>query len=269
MFSVGCAEGRSVAHYARPADALVILDFGRPMHRWGHYGASLFGRRFHPTYRIRGAAQAYARGYVHCSRRRPRAHLRLGIGTSNYGPGVTRRHGRAWATMVNMANGWLQRRGLSSRVDIVGASDIELSWNRPAVSRRWVRGYDAMALWPYYDYGDAAGCPPKGNCYGRWTLEDVWYVAWGAHSAWPLPEIYTKSGISARQWFHLSLYSHQRHGSPMAFVGVMSERGSCRHFPRWCRGLNNSPFRAWKQLHHLVNSDQRTAQPIRWSTDIR
>ena len=63
--------------------------------------------------------------------------------------------------MVNRANDWLAQEGHAHLVEFAGANDIELGWNGPRVSKAWVRGYDSVAEWPYYDYGDAAGCPPR------------------------------------------------------------------------------------------------------------
>jgi hypothetical protein len=194
--------------------------------------------------------------------------LTIGIGTSNFGPGVSFRHGRAWAEMVNQANEWAAATGLSSAVRFAGANDIELSWAGPKTTRRWVRGYDSVGRWPYYDYGDAADCPPRGSCQGAWTQEDVWYVAWGARTAIPLPQVYTPNGVMAEQWYRLSLYSYRVHGSPMVIAGVLSQRKACRQSTDPCRGMNNTPARAWLQLHRALNRDRRTAQPLNWSTDI-
>jgi hypothetical protein len=264
---MGCSFGRGATQGTQPTDALVVLAMGRPRHKWGLYGTSLFGRGFASTGRIRDAGLAFAAGFRQCSGTH-HSTLRIALGTSNYGKGVTGAHGRAWARMVNSANRVLARRGWSNRIDIVGASDIELTWNGPVRTRDWVRGYDSANEWPYYDFGDAAGCPPYGWCYGAWTMEDVWYVAWGAPPAIPLPEIYTRSGSSAKQWYRIGLYSAQRHGSRMAFAGVMSQRKACRQSKDPCHGMNNSPAKAWRQLSNLLNSRHETAQRLRFTTDI-
>lgn len=265
---LGCVEGGAARRRPRLRDLLVVLAFGRPTHRAHGFGASLFGEGPAPLSRIRAAAQAYARAFVRCS---PKAstHLRLAIGTSNFGPSVGYHHGRAWALMVNRANAWLARRGLAGRVTIAGAIDIELAWNGPRTTRAWVRGYDSAARWPFYNFGAMESCPPVGDCWGAWTLEDVWFVSWGARSAWPLPQVYTPNGSMAAQWFTLARYSLRRHRSPMRFAGVMTQRGACRQSHESCRGMDNRPHRAWRQLQRLVNSDRRTAQRIRWVTDIR
>ena len=103
---------------------------------------------------------------------------------------------------------------------------------------------------------------------GAWSLEDLWYVAWGARSARPLPQIYTPNGVMAEQWYRLSLYSYRVHGAPIQIAGVLSQRTACRQSKDSCRGMNNTPARAWAQLNRALNRDKRTAQPLHWSTDI-
>jgi hypothetical protein len=273
LLRLGCAEGRRLRRSTDPRGVIVILDFGRPTRkgrgRGAAWGASLFQKGFHSTSVIRRAAQAYGEGAWRCmGGTKATTQLTIGIGTSNFGPGVTSRHGRAWAEMVNEANEWAEETGLFSAVRFAGANDIELSWAGPKTTKAWVRGYDSVARWPYYDYGDAAACPPRGNCQGAWTQEDVWYVAWGARTAIPLPQVYTPNGVMAEQWYRLSLYSYRVHGSPMVIAGVLSQRTACRQSTDSCRGMNNSPSRAWHQLHRALNRDRRTAQPLHWSTDI-
>jgi hypothetical protein len=265
---MGCKFGRGVNAGSQPTDALVVMAFGRPMLRRGSYGASLFGAHFATTSEIRNAGVAFAQGYHRCVRHKNSVSIRVVLGTSNYGSRVSFGHGRAWAGMVNVANRNMEERGWEEHIDFAGGSDIELSWNGPKTTRAWVRGYDSVNLWPYYDFGDASDCPPYGQCYGAWTMEDLWYVAWGAPPAIPLPEIYTGNRSQAEQWYRLGLYSKQQHGSHMVFAGVMSQQTACRQSRDPCRGMNNGPRRAWRQFTWLLNSHRDTAQLPRWSTDM-
>lgn len=269
--AMGCELGRMVAQGRGPKDALAIMHFGRPMRRLGNHGASLyFG--FHPTWRIRRAAQAYVRGYVDCSRRASDAHLRLALGTSNYGHGVTYWHGRSWARMVNAANAWTVRKGLDARADFAGANDIEPGWGPPDEARRWVRGYASAAGSPFYNFGGAAGCPPYGDCHGNWTQADVWYVSSGSPVAIALPEIYTASGASAEQWYRLSLWAHHNRGKPMRIHGVMSQRQACLDQRDPCPGLKIWPTQSWRMLFSRLWRDPRTrgiAKGLRFVTNIR
>jgi hypothetical protein len=266
---IGCATGRRVALGQSPKDSIVVLDFGRPMRVGTTYGTSLFGVGFRSTAVVGAAARAYAKAYADCNDSKAPTHLRLAVGTSNYGSDVSYRHGHAWAKMVNDANDWLKANGYDSEIDIAGADDIELSWNTPGPTKSWVRGYNGAAEWPYYDYGDAASCPPRGSCAPGWTQEDVWIVSWGVRSAWPLPEVYTPTRSQAEQWFGLALYSFVHHGSRMQIAGVISQRMACKQSADSCWGMDNDAKTAWSQLSRLLNSDPRTAQQLRWSTDVR
>src|SRR2546430_8465113 len=112
---MGCAEGRRLSR-SRDESAIVVLAFGRPVRRGhGHWGASLFGRGFRSTGQIQRAAQAYARGFAPCAA--PSGpHLTVAIGTSNFGPGGTYRHGAAWAARATGATQWAAARELAHRV---------------------------------------------------------------------------------------------------------------------------------------------------------
>jgi hypothetical protein len=264
---LGCKDGQRIRRHESLHDAVVVLAFGRPVREHGHFGASLFGHRFITTEGIIRAGQAYVRGFERCVGPSAAATLTLSLGTSNFGRQVSYAHGRAWAIMVNRTNDWLRDSGYR-RVEVTAANDIELGWNTPRRTRQWVDGYGSVADWPYYNFGDAGACPPFGDCHGAWTQEDVWYVSWGARWAWPLPQIYTGNGIQAKQWYRLSLYSQQRHGQPMTILGAMSQRTACKESRDPCRGMNNSPKRAWRQLWSALNRDPRTAQRLRWATDM-
>jgi hypothetical protein len=266
----GCLQAREVkASQGQLKDILVVMAFGRPMRSGNRDGVSLFGAGFRDTGAVGRAAHAYVQGYLGCIHDSGQARLRLALGTSNYGRQVSYRHGRAWGEMVNQANEWLSAQGAWPEVEIAGASDIELGWNGPVISKLWVKGYDSVAKWPFFDFGDAGGCPPKGDCLGAWTQEDVWYVAWGAETALPLPQIYTSTGSQAEQWYRLSLYAFRHHGNRMHIAGVLSQQTACRQSSDPCWGINNSPERAWSQLWHALNRDRRTAQNLAWSTDFR
>ena len=264
---LGCVLGRAAKAGAASQDALVVLDFGMPMHHKGRFGASVFDGGFRTTNQIAGAVQAYAAGYVRCSQG-SNAHLELAAGTSNYGRDVTFKHGQMWGAMVNHVNGWLEAHWLAKRVHADGANDIEPGWRGPDVTRFWIRGYASVARSPYYFYGGAGGCPPYGYCLGDWTLEDIWYAAWGSGVAVPLPEIYANSGANAEQWHNLSLYSYLHHGQRMEIGGVMTQIQSCRDTHDPCRGISNLPNAGWSQLWMALNQDPRTAQPLRFLTDI-
>lgn len=262
---LGCRQGRAGQGSGEP-DRVAVLAFGKPKQVGGTYGVSAFGPGFVSVQDVERAALAYAGGYARCGAEAGR--LVMAVGTSNFGDQVSFEHGRAWALIVNAVNERLAESGLDERVEAAGASDLELGWNGPAVTRQWVDGYGAVARWPYYDFGEALACPPSGACHGRWTQEDVWYVAWGAPFARPLPEIYADSGVMAEQWYRLSLYSFLHHGVRMTIAGAVSQGRACEQTRTSCAGLANAPSEAWTQLWVALNRDPRTAQSLAWSTDF-
>ena len=266
MRRLGCDLARRIRAGGESHDALVVLAFGMPMLHRGRFGASLFGH-FANSRKIGGAAVAYARGFGACLRN-AEGHLTLSVGTSNYGRDVTHRHGRNWGSMVNRANRVLKTWGIADTVTVAGGNDIEPGWRGPEATRRWIRGYASVTSTPYYNFGGAAGCPPIGFCQGDWTIEDIWYAAWGSGVAVPLPEIYSNTGSNAEQWYRLSLYSYKAHGERMDIAGAMSQLQSCWDSHDRCRGIRNPPNRSWSQLWHALNRDPRTAQPLRFSTNI-
>lgn len=266
-YDLGCALGNAVRNGTRPRDAVVILAFGRPDFNGTTWGTNLPGSGgFRTLPQIRRVVEEYGHGYWVCS---PfDTTLRIAAGTSNFGGEVTYEHGQRWANMVDNANAWLRDRGYSSQATAVGANDIELGWNGPTVSRRWVNGYASAASYPYYNFGDAAGCPPAGSCSGGWTQADLWFVSWGAWPAWPLPQIYREDGIQARQWYRESLWAYQNRSGRMHFVGSLTQWNACEDVNDPCSTIKNTPAQGWTQLHDALNSDSRTAQGLRWSTDI-
>jgi len=164
-------------------------------------------------------------------------------------------------------------------VQVYGASNIELGWNTPTLSRSWITGFEQVGGNFLLNFGDAAGCPsevyPHWSCgtssYREWTLEDVWYVSYGAPSALPLPLIFRTDGLNAKQWAYLSQYSTDQHGYRMNFAGVLTQKQACEQRAWSCRdkGIDNTPYAAYWQLTSALNKFTGTAQDMRWKTDIR
>ena len=48
----------------------------------------------------------------------------------------------------------------------------------------------------------------------------------------------------------------------------MTQIQSCRDSHDPCRGISNHPEAGWSQLWLALNKDPRTAQPLRFLTDI-
>jgi len=278
-YNLGCDLGRGAQDGTEPSTSVVVLDFGMPV-SLGHgtYGTSLFSGPNSTTTTIQHAAEAMARGFWTCTVQTPpdllddRAPLTIGVGTSNYGSHVTYGHGRAWGRMVNQANQTLRRQGWSSKVAIVGASDLELSWSSPSVVRAWENGYAAAAGAPLIDFGDAAGCPPASRSCGtsahpEWTQRDVWKASWGHAPAEPLPEIYLNDGVMAQQWYGVAQRGSDRGGSAEDFVGAMTQHAACRQ--TGCDpSTDNTPSQGWTQLYDALSQSDTTAQVPPFSTDI-
>ncbi|PEC20012.1 hypothetical protein COM96_21940 [Bacillus cereus] len=276
-------EGKQLGAASGMRDDIVVLDFGWPeyVRKTKIYGTLLFsgfgaGNTFASTTDIANAVKAFAQGYhdynVNGSQ------VVIAIGTNNK-KGASSQHAQAWASMVEQVKLWVQNQGYSN-ITIAAASDMEMGWNTPRNTRAWVDGYKSYFLnsgKPFitlYNYGDAAGCPPYGNCNNGWTQDDVWYISWGSGISSPLPEIYTTNSSQAKEWANLVKYSFTKNPSnPMIIAGVMTQYQACLD-QGGCSGTNNTPEQGWTQLWNALNSDSQTAQTLlnpqtlRWVTDI-
>lgn len=277
---LGCDEGNRTQD---GENIVVVLDFGQPVSQGGVQGTYIFGSgEFRSTTVISGSAESFLSGFYNCTyyQNKTNVTMTLGIGTTNnnaYG-GVTRDHGVAWAGMVNDVNAWLHIQTLDNRLTARGAIDIEMPWSEPSAARAWVDGYTSVYTAPsfYFDYGSCDGYPYTGHNYScsqlsnHWTCDDVWYVAWGAIPGYPLPLIYTTDGSNASQWQYMSLYALTNHGVTMTMQGSFTQWEVCLVTPppEGCAGANNSPGAGYTQLYTDLNSDPRTAQNLKWSTDI-
>lgn len=285
-FNLGCELGLSDLNTPGIQDSLVLLDYGSPKKVNGVLGASLLLiSGFASTAQIAVAAENFGWGYYVCSGDDMQSHLRIGIGTTNFAtssnPAVTFEHGQAWAGMVNDVGAWLALKTTNSimqQVDVVGANDIELSWNYYANSRDWLDGYDSANGYALYNFGALPGCPwlarPGSQCGSYpyvWSKEQVWYVIYGAPPVYSLPEIYRVDGINAEQWYLMSVYAYETHGAPVGFVGALSTYTACLQAGGCGTGsgaINNTPKQSWTQLYNLLNGDVRTAQGLRWVSDM-
>jgi hypothetical protein len=291
--NLGCALGQRLTRVAGQENA-VVLAFGRPRQWQGADGAAVYGTTlwrsdpatYPSTAQIAAAVRSYVGGYARCTTAEgPASRLTLVVGTNNYGAHVTPGHGQAWARMVNGLAAWAAERGLAGRVAIAGGSDMEVSYNSPAVTRAWVDGYHAAGNWTLFNFGDAAGCPASGaraapaRCANGWTQEDVWYISWGAPLARAVPEIYATAGGNAASWQQIVLYSALAHPDRpvMRLDGLLTQRQAieqvCGADPdaQGCQGADNTPEQAWTQMTRKLSQDARTAlDPTSvWSSDLK
>jgi hypothetical protein len=276
-YDLGCELGTRDALKPDAQDSVVVLDFSYPVcNADDSFGAELFGFGPVSLSAIATASKNFALGYYQCSAFDTESNLVIGIGTNNKPTSCDSSqeltdHGTAWANMVNQVNQWLKDNDLFGQVQAYGASDIEIGWNTPFLSRDWITGYEKVNAYPLIHFGDAAGCPyddnPDWTCGGEWTPEDVWYVSWGASASIPLPLIYLTNGVHAQQWAYLSRYGVAEHGSRMDFTGVFTQSQACAQWT--CNGTDNTPEEAYLQLFYELNEYPTTAQDLNWSTDIR
>ncbi len=253
LYNEGCAQTNE--------DGAIILDFGQPWFDGTSYGTIIFGSiTFRSICDIENAVQGFLSGYYLCG---GSGFLRVAVGTSNYHGATGYPHGQAWAQMVNRLNDFIvSPPSWADREAARGANDIELNWNSVANSRAWVDGYSSayQDASYFYNYGDAAGCPPYGSCNNGWTQEDVWYTSWGSLPAYPVPEIYNPA--TAQEWYRISLYGYTNHGGAVQILGTLTQWAAAGY----C--CTNPPDQGWQQMTDAVNGDPRTAQVIPYSTDI-
>lgn len=285
MYDLGCARGITDSLYPGADDSFVALFFGMPATSEqvgaGNFGTRLLNGNIVTTEQIAEAAQAFGQGYWECSP--PDYELTLAVSTSNFTLStgddnvVTFEHGAAWAQMINDINDWVVANGPSTRLRAVGGNDIEIAWNTPEASREWVDGYASEGLWTMYNLGDAQACPPIGGptCDNGWSVEDVWYVSYGATRVRAVPQIYVTNGIQAQQWYELAVYSSEEQNRKMFIDGILTQYQACRDISDYadpgsvCRNGDLAPEQAWVSLWDLLNDDPRTQQELRWSTDVR
>lgn len=286
IYNEGCALGKRDFNTYGVQNDLVVMAFGYPQqYSSSEYGAAGFAypKQYANTSQIAAVVENFGKAYWDCVGSDFESHLRIAVGTSNYPGGsyssVTSGHGRAWAQMVNGINAWFNNpancdRACDGQVDVVGGSDIELTWNSAATTIEWVNGYTSAAQYPLYNFGAIEGCPylanPTANCYWK-DKEQVWYVIWGAGPVQPIPEIYLTTGVNAQQWYLMSVYSYVNHGQKIQFPGLMTEYGACQQRGGCSSiGIDNTPSKGWWQLYNLLNNDLRTAaEVLPYLTDIK
>lgn len=313
----GC-DGGPPAHH----DSLLILAFGYP---WDNHtstsAASLYGVALYPSGHLTATLTqlesnmiGFFRGYYNCvSSTNPSASLTVGLGiNSSVSTGLTAEHGRQWAQLVDDLNDWIKTPpSWADKLHVAGAADFEPGWGSKIASvrlvRQWVDGYagyvGANPPNQYYFYGSCDGCPyvtrdASGNFVASyapvlvsesdWTMDDVWYVSYGADPAWPVPEIYATNGNHARQWQNLALWAATCNLIPytttqcepqrrsinryMRFAGAMTQHQACLdNTPPCDPSLMNWPSDGWRQLWQALNDPNTplTHQgALEWITDI-
>lgn len=261
MYGSSAGDLRSYA-YARGCDfaesqpdtsfRVLLLDFGAARKldssTWGAVDFS--NTRFSNT-EILGALKRAADGYHNC-------HVRGGVdivyGNSNYhlsDSGMSLSDawyaGRHQADRAADLYDYQSSSGYGSQTSDA-ASDMEPSWDGPAITKQLVNGDAAQGSMLYYDFGSADGCPQSGSadgsCNNGWDVSDVGYVSFHG-LALPLPEIYYTANAS--QWTVVRKWWEANRGGYF-FGGATTSTG-----------VGLTPAAGWNTLNSLnsglVNSE--------------
>ena len=267
-YDLGCRRSRE------KVGGPIALVYGRPTLVDGKPGASLYAGPDATVAQIAAAARQFVQGYRDCAVNAPLVILIIASTNDESSPErVTFGHGAAWADAVDSVAAWTSSQGYGALVSVHGGSDIEPGFNSAADSRAWVDGYDSANSRAMYNLGSADGCPQAGDgrtsgaCNNGWRQHDVLYVSWLSGPAFPIPQIYTNSGSQAKQWRFIKLYGVVSLGRTMTIQGALTQSAACAE--RSCSGdIDNTPEQGHSQLSSQLNADARTAQTVRWSTDI-
>ena len=267
---MGCEAGTRGEH------GVVILTFGQPWAVDLGYGVLIFGTLFPATMiQVSDAVKAFIRGYAECAPVGTSNAIQLGLGVNNYKGETNANHGKAWAAMVNGVNDWLETSPYKNRVSIFGAADMEPGFNTAANTRAWFDGYMANAKRPLFNFGSCDGCPtalnPTQQPNNGWTVDDIWHISAGASGARSVPEVYLRSGITADQWYRISLYGATQHNKKIEFAGALTQYAACQDKePVNCalNGTDNTPDMGLRQLNNAINADTRTAFSVTAVSDI-
>lgn len=118
------------------------------------------------------------------------------------------------------------------------ASDMEPSWESPAITKQLVSGDQAQGWAVYFDFGSADGCPQSGSadgpCNNGWHVRDVGYASFGGLAV-PLPEIYYTA--NANQWTVVRKWWNANTQGGYLFLGVTA-----------ATGVGLSPTASWNTL---------------------
>ncbi len=133
------------------------------------------------------------------------------------------------------------------------AGDIEPGFGFPGVTKALVEGANGGV--PYYDFGNAGGCPGQPGsqgCYNGWDLGDLGEVSVGGRSQ-ALPEIYRS--YEATQWARV-----QRHWEgDYSFAGVTGSPVEPLSPSQGWVALERRADHVGRELITIRNASSRTA----------
>ncbi len=163
--------------------------------------------------------------------------------------------GQQWAYVARDVQSWISSQGWSSQITIWAGSDFEQrtsystpdydNWDCPLKTKQFVDGYNYGGATGYrlVDFGSAwtgLNCD-HANSGPPWTTNDVYYIAWGATSDWPLPETYSQYAVNS--WLAVEAVNGSQ--GRMRPVGVMTECSTGDVLPTsncWVQGNGQNEF---------------------------
>lgn len=235
------------------ASRLMLFDFGAAQkYRDGTFGASLREIRRFRNAGILKALKAASHSYRRCHRK---GAATIAYGNTNSIPSYmskadAREAGLHQALTVRRLHHFQK----SYRHQAAAAAgDIEPGFGYPGVTKALVGGANEGT--PYYDFGNAGGCPGQPGsqgCYNGWDLGDLGEVSSGGRSL-PLPEIYRP--YEASQWARVQ---REWHGT-YSFAGVTGAPTEPLSPAQSWRALKRSADHVGRELVSIRNSGSRHA----------
>jgi hypothetical protein len=253
VYGSSAAELKSYV-YARACDfarnqpgnglRILVLDFGAARKiDSGTWGAIDFSNTTFSNTDILAALERAADGYHNCHVRGSAdivyANSNYHLSTSGMSSADAWYAGYHQSERAEDLSGYQAAKGYDSQT-ADAASDLEPSWDGPAITKQLVNGDAAQGWALYYDFGSADGCPQSGSadglCNNGWHASDVGYVSYHG-LALPLPEIYYAANAS--QWTAIRKWWSANQDAYF-FAGVTASMG-----------VGLAPTAAWNTLNSL------------------
>lgn len=280
----GCDTARATV------GGLVILDWGAIDDSQG-FGTVDWSYTLLSDNDIERLVESFLAGMWNC--RTSNTDFAVAIGLSNWGNcGCTNpdaaseqassfyQTGQAWGKMVNNVEKYVLTRNMGLSIVLAAADDMEQDvthgWGTAAHTMAFVDGYTAAidsepAMPPryLYDFGDDEGMvddhssyPPVYSPQLAWSMQVLYYIAFGAKYSLPIPEIYFYG--MAIEWAQVSAWACKNPAikAPMRIAGIMTEYPYLDTFDQ---------VTAWAAMVKELKADSCTkpmASQIAFSTNI-
>jgi hypothetical protein len=225
-YDAGC----SFAHHNPGGYRVLMLDFGAARNVGSNEGAEDFAPHLFSNHDIQKALKSASDGANHCHNGHGTNVIAYGnsnwhMGSCSDGGCMSERQvynvGYDQTYSANLLWNYERDKGRTSQ-GVAAGSDVELSWDGPDRTNQLIHGASAYGHSLYYDYGDAAGCPPYGSCTNGWSVADVEFASFGGVAV-PMPEIYYSA--NADEWTNIRKSWDKGHSRSYQFWGVTGTTG--------------------------------------------